>query len=788
MAYLELKLAGGQYHKMFLKEGDNLIGSSSEAAICITDPLIAPNQAVITFKDNHFFVKNLSEEHAVYMNTSILEGEKELQEGDELIMGSTRCNFHLIDLDTTQEMLEISMSQETEAHSMTTISTSPLLSQPSAAPPQATLIKPTPMDEFTKKDMHHFPYLEISEPGSGNRFFPLKTREIIVGGEADSPLHLNDPAVESRHAKFIKRAAGVYLTDMESRAGVFLNKKRVFREFLEEGDSVRIGNSILIFHDPMPAEEKSSVASAVTGMEPMAAAVPASIPFYRQPLIMFPLIMVILIGLAIGAYFLVSTLYKYQPEMSAEEARNKINKLIRQRDWEKARAFFEQGSAVSFSTDEQGKLLAKIAMEERGARYADEVNASIQNGELNSALDLFFKIPNNSVYRDETARNLINLLETSVDRILRATNVSGADYSTIISFSEKMLQIRPGYIPAQAYVCLSHLGQNRLEDAKKSADQMVSQNPQIAEGHYYKSLIFYRLREINESLNPINEALRLDPGNADFLMLRSKIEILLGRLNDARLDLDQVMKKRPDWAEAQLLYSRLTGKKPARPEAAPQQPTSVTAQNQRILQQRRKTAAWDSGEQAAKQTFVRGDSAAAVRRLDAMVKKYPDSPRVSQWKNLEEKIRQIQQLYQEGVGLTETDFPAAMTKWEHMRSLEKTIGAGVPSHYSSDVSGKAADYLAQRAMRDIQRGEMARAYSLARKALEWQPSHSEAGSVLRRVEDTAGKYYREGFRLYQHGNIDDAKKNWETVCLTVGPSSRWHQKAREKLAELEEMR
>jgi pSer/pThr/pTyr-binding forkhead associated (FHA) protein len=68
----------------------------------------------------------------------------------------------------------------------------------------------------------------------------------VVGREADTGIRLDDDEFASaRHARIEPRADGVWVEDLGSTNGTFVNGKRVTAERLKAGDVVRIGETEL---------------------------------------------------------------------------------------------------------------------------------------------------------------------------------------------------------------------------------------------------------------------------------------------------------------------------------------------------------------------------------------------------------------------------------------------------------------------------------------------------------------------------------------------------------------
>lgn len=109
--------------------------------------------------------------------------------------------------------------------------------------------------EETSADMGDLPELErgqgllvvIRGPNQGSRYF-LENPVTTVGRHPDSDIQLDDVTVSRRHAELNKDAEGFFfIKDAGSLNGTYVNKKRVERARLSEGDEIQIGRYKLVF-------------------------------------------------------------------------------------------------------------------------------------------------------------------------------------------------------------------------------------------------------------------------------------------------------------------------------------------------------------------------------------------------------------------------------------------------------------------------------------------------------------------------------------------------------------
>jgi pSer/pThr/pTyr-binding forkhead associated (FHA) protein len=89
-------------------------------------------------------------------------------------------------------------------------------------------------------------------PGAGSRFV-LDSEEVSAGRHPDSDIFLDDVTVSRRHAEFKREGERFTVSDDGSLNGTYVNRDRIDRVQLNDGDEVQIGKYRLVFfsgHSP----------------------------------------------------------------------------------------------------------------------------------------------------------------------------------------------------------------------------------------------------------------------------------------------------------------------------------------------------------------------------------------------------------------------------------------------------------------------------------------------------------------------------------------------------------
>lgn len=96
--------------------------------------------------------------------------------------------------------------------------------------------------------------VEIEVVERTNRRHQTLTTPFEVGRAREAELSLRDPEASRRHARFQSQNQRLYLEDLQSSNGTFLNGRRVTETTeLREGDSVDVGTTRLLMRSVRPA-------------------------------------------------------------------------------------------------------------------------------------------------------------------------------------------------------------------------------------------------------------------------------------------------------------------------------------------------------------------------------------------------------------------------------------------------------------------------------------------------------------------------------------------------------
>jgi hypothetical protein len=83
-------------------------------------------------------------------------------------------------------------------------------------------------------------------PNAGSNF-AVGTTRLQAGRHPDSDVFLDDITVSRRHATFERTADGVVVEDVGSLNGTYVNRDRIDRRVLADGDEIQIGRYVIVF-------------------------------------------------------------------------------------------------------------------------------------------------------------------------------------------------------------------------------------------------------------------------------------------------------------------------------------------------------------------------------------------------------------------------------------------------------------------------------------------------------------------------------------------------------------
>ena len=80
-----------------------------------------------------------------------------------------------------------------------------------------------------------------SGAGRSGESFAVDRERISIGRTPDAGIFLDDVTVSRNHALLVRRREGLYIDDLGSLNGTYVNRKRIESHLLEDGDEIQVG-------------------------------------------------------------------------------------------------------------------------------------------------------------------------------------------------------------------------------------------------------------------------------------------------------------------------------------------------------------------------------------------------------------------------------------------------------------------------------------------------------------------------------------------------------------------
>jgi hypothetical protein len=83
--------------------------------------------------------------------------------------------------------------------------------------------------------------------GRAGESFTIEEEKTSIGRSPDAGVFLDDVTVSRNHALIVRRADGLYIDDLGSLNGTYVNRRRIESHKLGDGDEIQIGKYKLSF-------------------------------------------------------------------------------------------------------------------------------------------------------------------------------------------------------------------------------------------------------------------------------------------------------------------------------------------------------------------------------------------------------------------------------------------------------------------------------------------------------------------------------------------------------------
>ncbi len=104
------------------------------------------------------------------------------------------------------------------------------------------------------------PLLLVRAPHGDTRECEITRTPFTIGRKQDNDLCLEDPAVSAHHARIVNIQDVLFLEDLKSTNGSFVNEQLIDRRQLQDADGIRLGAHRLMFRDKQGTTTEPAIA------------------------------------------------------------------------------------------------------------------------------------------------------------------------------------------------------------------------------------------------------------------------------------------------------------------------------------------------------------------------------------------------------------------------------------------------------------------------------------------------------------------------------------------------
>jgi pSer/pThr/pTyr-binding forkhead associated (FHA) protein len=223
---LKIRFKDNKYNAVWLVEPKITIGRSATNALVIDDPLASDVHMEVLVDNEHLTLRNLIPTQPIMVNGQTVTGACELKPDDQITLGQ----IELVVIDPKREAR--------------------VVAEESANVTQLRAPKATGWS------------LKANHTALANRVFPLKEVNVI-GRAAECDISLAAAHLSRRHAQLQIIDGMLFVKDLESANGTFLNGKRVAEARVKRGDELRFDALTFGVMGPSDDMAKTTVRTAV---------------------------------------------------------------------------------------------------------------------------------------------------------------------------------------------------------------------------------------------------------------------------------------------------------------------------------------------------------------------------------------------------------------------------------------------------------------------------------------------------------------------------------------------
>ncbi|MFE8596727.1 FHA domain-containing protein [Archangium violaceum] len=229
--------AGAKPTEHVLDDAIITLGRDKGCQVVLAQQAVSRSHARITQEGNLFFLEDLGSAYGTQVNGKPLpKGEKRLlRNGDVIVIAQFDVRF-----DKVADLPHDVESQKTSFVAR-------------------NMVK----DVMRGLSGSEERYLRVMNgPREGERLEVNDTQEFTIGRDDSADVIFRDDLISRQHVKVRRDWSGTHVEDLGSRNGIKVNRKRVNRKTLKDGDELEVGGVRFVYVCPSEAPEEQSEALA----------------------------------------------------------------------------------------------------------------------------------------------------------------------------------------------------------------------------------------------------------------------------------------------------------------------------------------------------------------------------------------------------------------------------------------------------------------------------------------------------------------------------------------------
>jgi len=230
------------------------IGRDSSNVIVLTDKDVSRKHAEIQIKSKGPFIKDLGSTNGTFVNNERISGERLLQIGDLISMGSNIFILKQVavgagDYQTdsiSQDDLQKIHIKGTAAHEEPGKPLSVL--DENTLQLKTSQLRDAALDK--KVDVARYPRIHWIDQ---DKCYLLASPEFLIGRGPECHLRLSDPTVSLLHAAIKTTTDGIFIEDNKSDNGTYVNGQRISSVKLNDNAEIHIGKAMMKYYFDKPS-------------------------------------------------------------------------------------------------------------------------------------------------------------------------------------------------------------------------------------------------------------------------------------------------------------------------------------------------------------------------------------------------------------------------------------------------------------------------------------------------------------------------------------------------------